>query len=130
MEGIKREAQEEEQVDDYIDQLELPLKGDITLYQPELLAIYICIHWVWKSKDTRWNEVEIEEMIGHAMLRLDVDKYQKLDLNDLLKDFRDENAEVTKAVKVRAESIKKVFLEKIFKLNEKAESSPSLVTFS
>ena len=74
MEGIKREP-EEEQVDDYRDHLELELNEDITLDQPELLTIYACVHWAENSNGRHWNESEIREMIGHAMLKFDDDKY-------------------------------------------------------
>ena len=123
MEGIKREA-EEEQVDDYRDHLELKLNEDITLDQPELLTIYACVYWAKESNGRHWNESEIREMIGHAMLKFDDDKYEKFDLKYLLETFQDINHETTKGVKVRAEEVKDHLVKRI----KKSESSPSLAT--
>lgn len=121
------EEGEEGQGKECIDQLELTLNQDITLDQPALLAIYTCVHLAWKSKGTRWNEVEIKDMIGHALLELDDDKYQKFELKDLIKLFGDRNEFITKAMEIRATKIKNVLLQQISKLQDKSVSYLSLM---
>ena len=121
---MKEEEEEEEEVDDYIDGLTFKINDDITLNQLEILHIYACVHWAKKYNGERWNKSEIRDLIGHAMLNLDDDKYKEFDLSNLFKTFRDRNNPDTIKAEDRAEDIHDTLLAQIKKL----ESSPSFVT--
>ena len=123
-EAIKKEAQEEEVVDDYTKGLTFKINDDITLDQPEILHIYACVHWAKKYNGKHWSEREIEKLIGHAMLKLDDDKYEEFDLSNLFKAFRNRDDPITIKAEDRAEDIQETLLKQINEL----ESSPFFVT--
>ena len=123
MEGNKEEAEEEEEVDVYIDPLTFKINDDITLNQLEILHIYACVHWAKKYNGERWKESEIKDLIGHTMLKLDDDKYKKFDLSNLFKTFRNRDDPDTIKAEDRAEDIQNILLAQI----ERLEISPSFV---
>ncbi|KAM0801386.1 hypothetical protein BDR22DRAFT_888697 [Usnea florida] len=102
-EGIKEGAEQEEEVNDYIEELTFKINDDITLNQLEIIHIYACVHWAKKYNGKRWNESEITKLIGHAMLKLDDDKYENFDLSNLFKTFRDRDNPVTLKAEDHAE---------------------------
>lgn len=92
---------------------------DVTLYQTELCVMYNCLHWERHSHYTGWNNVEIKQIVGHAMLRLNYDEYDGLNLEDVIERLRNEKDVLTELVKVPAEKLKKNWVNWIPKLHEK-----------
>ena len=120
MEGIEPVAnKEEEETVEVVVDISWPIGNGITLYQPELLVIYTAIHWVWKLDGTPWNEVEIKQIVGHALLDLDKDSYNHLDLGDVIKQLRRGDDEFTKNLKIKAEESKKNFMSWVPQLYKK-----------
>lgn len=93
---------------------------DVTLSQPELCVIYSCLHWALDLTTIPINDAELKQIIGHALLELDNDKYLRLDLEDVIMRLRDERDDLTKLVKVPAESLKSNWLKWIPQLQKKS----------
>lgn len=87
-------------------EVSLKVNEDVTLYPPELCIIYNCLHAVWKTEDTRWNDAEIKQSIGHSMLELDDVEYDHLNLGNAIERLRNQNNDLTRSVKVLAEKLK------------------------
>lgn len=86
------------------------MNKEVTLHQPELCAIYTAVHWAWKPDSSPWNDVEIKQIVGYAILGLDEDKYRHLDLTDVIKQIHIEENDLTKAAKSIAERLKKMLV--------------------
>lgn len=99
-EGDEADAGEEGEVSESVWH---KVNEDVTLSQADLCAIYSCLHWASESQGTRWNDVELKQILGHALLRLDDDKYHQLDLKDVITRLCDERDDLTKKVKLHAE---------------------------
>ena len=126
MEGIEpiakkeeEEIEEEEEDEEVVEDISRSIENGITLYQPELLVIYIAIHWVWKLDGTPWNDVEIKQIVGHAILELDEDTYDHLDLGDVTKQLCRGDDDLTKIVKIKAEGLKETLMPWIPQLYKK-----------
>lgn len=142
MEQVDDEKQEEEQEDvsegeafeGEVRDLSLKVNDTVTLHQPELCLIYTALHWDCRSDGTPWNDVEIKQIIGHAVLKLDEDMYQSLDLTQVIKLLEREEDQYTRDVKLIAERSKRLFVswfqqqhEKYLSMCRKDEKSvPSL----
>lgn len=91
MEGIEREnheGEEEGEVEEEVSEGEVldlwyKVNNEVTLHQPELCVIYTAVYWGWKPDCNPWNDVEIKQIVKHAILPLDEDKYHGLRLTDL-----------------------------------------------
>lgn len=99
-EGDEADAGEEGEV---LESVWHKVNDDVTLSQADLCAINSGLHWAWESQGTRWNDVELKQILGHALLRLEDDKYHQLDLKDVITRLCDERDEFTKRVKLHAE---------------------------
>lgn len=133
MEGIEQESHEEEKKgivkeemgeeggvsEEEVLELWYKVSKEVTLHQPELCAIYTAVHWAWKPDGSPWNDVEIKQIVGHATLGLDEDKYHHLDLTDVIKQFYIEDNDLTKAAKSIAERLKKMLVAWIPQQHEK-----------
>ena len=102
MEPIKEVGDEEEE-EEVVGQVSHTVNGDITLSQQELCVIYTWEHWISRSKDNGKNYVDIKRIVGHSMLELDDDMYDRLDLQDVIDRFHDESDSLTSDVKIPAE---------------------------
>lgn len=142
MEQVDDEKQEEEQenvsegeaFEGEVRDLSLKVNDKVTLHQPELCLIYTTLHWDCRSDGTPWNDVEIKQIVGHAVLKLDEDMYQSLDLTQVIKLLEREENQYTRDVKLIAERSKRLFVswfqqqhEKYLSMCRKDEKSvPSL----
>lgn len=142
MEQVHDEKQEEEQEDvsegeafeGEVRDLSLKVNDKVTLHQPELCLIYTALHWHCRSDGAPWNDVDIKQIIGHAVLKLDEDMYQSLDLTQVIKLLEREEDQYTRDVKLIAERSKRLFVswfqqqhEKYLSMCRKDEKSvPSL----
>ena len=124
MEQVHDEKQEEEQEDvsegeafgGEVRDLSLKVNDKVTLHQPELCLIYTALHWDCRSDGT---DVEIKQIIGHAVLKLDEDKYQSLDLTQVIKLLEREEDQYTRDVKLIAERSKRLFVSWFQQQHEK-----------
>ena len=123
MERIEEEDyfgdEEEEAEEGEVMDISYKVNDDVTLYQPELCAIYTAIHWAWKPDGNPWNEIEIKQIVGHAILRLEEDKYNRLDLVDVFKCLQRAESDLTRAVKSAVEKVSSNFVSWIPQQYEK-----------
>lgn len=113
------EVGEEEEEEEVIGQVSHTVNEYITLFQPDLCVIYAWAHWTSKSEDDQGSCIEIKQIVGHALLQLDDDMYDRLDLKDVIDRFHDQNNGLTSAVRVAAERHKNRWVDWIPQLREK-----------
>ena len=110
---------EEEEEEEVVGQVSHTVNEHITLFQPDLCVIYAWVHWTSKSEDDEVNYIEIEQIVGHALLELDGGMYDRLDLEDVIDRFRNENDSLTSIVKVPAEDHRDHWVKWIPQLQKK-----------
>lgn len=113
------EGSEGNSLDGEVLEVSYDVGNKIILHQPELCAIYTAIYWAWKPDGTPWSEIEIKQIVGHAILGLDEDSYHRLDLSDVIKLFHNEKDDLTRAVKPIAEELKSILVSWIPQQYEK-----------
>ena len=120
MEGIEhtgeveeKQIEEDEEEGEFIEGVFYKVNEHVTLNQPELCVIYTFLHY------SAWNKVEIKQIVGHPLLELGDDMYDKLDLGEVIKCLRDEDDGFTIRVKVPAEEHRKHWLKWIPQLQKK-----------
>ena len=113
------EMESEEEEEEVVGQVSHTVNEHITLSQPDLCVIYAWEHWTSKSEDDQFNYIEIKQIVGHPLLELDGDKYDRLDLEDVIDRFRNENDSLTRSVKVPAEDLKDLWVNWIPQLQTK-----------
>ena len=113
MEGLEQVGKEEEMQNEGQDSGPefqngewLKINANVTIYRLELFVIYACTRW-----STRWSNIEIKEIVGHAMLELDDCTYDALDMNWVIDAFRDPNHNYTRSMKAQAEELKERWIE-------------------
>lgn len=112
-EGEDYYTEEEEEGDEgegEVSDISYAVSDEITLHQPELCAIYTAIHWAWKSDGTPWSDVEIKQLVGHAILKLDEDTYSRFDLWDVIRILHRNESGLTRDVRPIAENLKENFM--------------------
>ena len=118
MEIIEEEEYSEDE-EGQVSEVSCTVNDHVTLHQPELCAIYTAIHWACKPDGSPWSDVEIKEIVGHAILRLAEDEYRHLDLRDVIGWLQREDNDLTRAVKPVAERLKGDLVPWIARLREK-----------
>ncbi len=118
MEIIEEEEYSEDEEGE-VSEVSCTVNDQVTLHQPELCAIYTAIHWACKPDGNPWGDVEIKQIVGHAILRLDEDEYRHLDLRDVIGWLQREDNDLTRAVKPVAERLRGNLVPWIARLREK-----------
>lgn len=119
--GKNKDEEEEEEEEEEVFDLVYKVNEDVTLGRIELCAIYACLRLTWKSKEfkIRWDHNEIRHIVGHALLKLDEEKYHNLDLEDLFECLHNEEDPHTTAVRLIVGQQKKLWVNWIPKLHQK-----------
>ncbi len=118
---VKEEQGEGEDSGQQVSEISLEINEDIAVPQPELCVIYACVHWVWKSENTRWNNIEIKEIVGHAMLELNDYEYFRLKVDYAIESFRDPDHVNTLKIKGPAEESKDRWIDYASQMRAKYE---------
>ena len=106
----QEDVSEGEAFEGEVHDLSMKVNDKVTLHKPELRLIYTALHWTCRSNGLPWNDVEIKQIVGHAVLKLDEDKYQSLDLTQVIKLLHKDEDQYTRDVKLIAERSKRLFV--------------------
>ena len=72
---------------------------EFTLNSGQLAVIYHTIHVPRQGDGRPWTYVQMKQIVGYDMLKLNEQQYNRLDLNGVIEVLRDEDDKTTKAIK-------------------------------